>query len=78
MRDLGKQYFPFNPNTMVFFIHSNFMVFSVHIKTSLQAYNVKLWINGKTEDINCLRHDAMSDGKQLLVIQMGLQPPKCL
>jgi len=45
------------------------MVFSTHIKMSLQAYNVKQWINGKI---------AVSVGKQLLVIQMGLQPPKCL
>jgi len=29
------------------------MVFSTHIKMSLQAYNVKYWINGKTEDFKC-------------------------
>jgi len=54
------------------------MVFSTHIKMSLQAYNVKHRITGKTKDFKCLRHDAVSAGKQLLVIQIGLQPPKCL
>jgi len=45
------------------------MVFSIHIKMSLQAYNVKK--NGsmeKPKTSNVLRHDAVSAGKQLLVI----------